>query len=80
MASRLGHVARRRRRLAGLRMIDIAHAAGVSESTISNFELGIRWVQQTDEIVAAYAQLCGTSDAALWIAAAELDDDPPREQ
>ena len=77
MAARLGRVCRAARTAARprLRMVDVAQCAGVSESTIHNFEHGRYWARNTDEIVAAYAQLCETPERALWQAAIDLPGD-----
>lgn len=66
MASRLGRVARRAREEAGLTMMDIAVSAGVSQSTIGNFELGERWCRETDAIVDAYERELGLEPEELW--------------
>lgn len=72
VAGDLGRVCREARIAAGLRSIDIATAAGVSEGTVSKFELGRGgWRRETDAIVAAYERECGLEPRELWRRAAD---------
>lgn len=71
MAVKLGAQCRRARIEAGLRTIELAHAAQVSEATISRFEQGVGgWKWATDEIVAAYERECELPSGELWRRAA----------
>jgi hypothetical protein len=69
MALRLGRVCRRHRLGAELDLMSVAVEADVSQSTISNFEIGSGWRRETDRIVDAYARLCGIKADQLWLAA-----------
>jgi transcriptional regulator with XRE-family HTH domain len=71
MAASLGETCRRARQDAGVRSIDIATTARVSEATISKFEHGVGWRRETDAIVAAYEHECGLPERALWRRAVE---------
>lgn len=66
MVGRLGETCRQAREDAGLRALDIATAAGVSEATVSRFERGTGWPLRTDAIVAAYERECGLPPGELW--------------
>lgn len=68
MAVRLGEVCRQARLAAGVRAIEVAMTAGVSEPTLSKFESGYRgaWRMKTDDIVEAYERECGLTDGSLW--------------
>jgi transcriptional regulator with XRE-family HTH domain len=66
MAKRLGTAARQARERAGLTLMDIANRAGVSQSTVLNFEQGGRWVQRVDDIVDAYEHETGLEADELW--------------
>jgi hypothetical protein len=70
MNVRLGTVCQEARLEAGLKLIDIALAAGVSESVVSNFEEKAGWRRKTDAIVAAYEQELGLLPGELWRRAA----------
>ena len=74
MDARLGRAARTARLHAGLGLLDVAQAAGVSEATISRFERGEGWRRETNTIVDAYAQVCGTTPNDLWRAALAQED------
>jgi len=76
MAARLGKACRAARKHAGLYLLDIAIEAGVGQTTVHEFEKGDGWRRQTNEIVAAYARACGTTERALWQAAIDLDERP----
>ena len=69
MAAKLGRVCRDARTQAGLRLIDIALEADVSQGTVHYFERGDWWIGKTDAIVDAYARLCGVPALELWHAA-----------
>lgn len=58
---------------AGIPLLEIATAAGVSEATLSRFEQGDGWRRQTNQIVTAYAHACGTTERDLWQAALNQD-------
>jgi hypothetical protein len=73
MAARLGSACREQRQRAGLRLIDIALEAATAESNVHNFERGHHWLRSTDELVAAYAQLCGATAKVLWQAAVDAE-------
>lgn len=66
VASSLGQVCRDARNAVGATALDIATESGVSEATISRFERGRGWSPSVEEIVAAYARLCGVSAHELW--------------
>lgn len=66
MAADLAVVCRRARIEAGLRGIDIATAAGVSEPTISRLENGVGWRRNAERVVAAYERECGLPPGELW--------------
>lgn len=66
MAERLGAEARRAREEAGLTMMQIAVAAGVSHSTVQLFETGAGWRRQTDQLVRAYEDECGLPRDEIW--------------
>lgn len=51
-------------------MLAIAQAAGVSETTISDFERATAWPRTVDTIVEAYEAECGLPDGELWRRAA----------
>ena len=68
----LGRAARRARKRAGLRQIDIATTAGVSHTIISSFELAAAWPERLDEILEAYAEETGREQIDLWSDALEL--------
>lgn len=74
MAARLGRAARTAREKAGYTLMEIAVHADVSQTTIHRFEYGDGWRRETDAIVAAYAELCGITEEALWRAALRLGD------
>jgi transcriptional regulator with XRE-family HTH domain len=76
MAARLGKACRDARLEAGLHAIAVAHAAGVSEATVSRFEAGGRWRRETDRIVAAYASECRLEVDDLWMRALNAKDPP----
>lgn len=63
---RLGRECRNARRTAGLRLLDVALAAGVSEATLSRFEHAQRWPDRFEEIVATYERECGLPERELW--------------
>jgi transcriptional regulator with XRE-family HTH domain len=77
MAHRLGDAARRARREAGLTLMDVAVEAGVSQSTILNFEQGHAWRRDTNVIVAAYEHLLGLERDTLWRRAINEEGPPP---
>ena len=62
----LGRVCRHAREHAGIRAIDIATAAGVSEAAVSRFERGEGWPRRVDDIVATYERECGLPPRELW--------------
>lgn len=66
MARRLGTAGRQVRKDADLTLMDIATRAGVSQSTVLNFEQGDRWVRATDKIVDAYELEAGLAPDELW--------------
>lgn len=51
---------------AELRQIDIATAAGVSQSVISRLERGKSWPQDPDVVVDAYESECGLPTNEIW--------------
>jgi len=73
MAARLGAECRQRRGRT-FTLMEVAVRAGVSQGTVHHFEDGEWWVRRTDEIVAAYADLLGTTPYALWRAALDREE------
>lgn len=71
MLCHLGSAARAARERTGLRQLDIATAAGMSEATVSRFEAGIRWPLDPDRLIDAYATETGIDAHALWRTAVE---------
>lgn len=69
----MGRAAREARIRADLSLLDIAVTAGVSQPTLTRFERGRGWRRDMNEIVAAYAEACGTTPEDLWRAALDLD-------
>lgn len=76
MDARIGRAARAARQHAGLDLRYVALFAGVSEATLSRFENGGGWRRETNAIVIAYADACGTTARDIWRAAVEAPDDP----
>ena len=74
MGPRIGRALRDARNHAGLRLIDVAGPAGVSQAVLSRFERGHGWPRDPDRVVGAYAAACGVSPLELWRAALELED------
>lgn len=74
MATRLGGVCRDARERRGLRAIDVAITAGVSEATVSRFERGEGWPRDTDGMVAAYASELEVEPLELWRRAVGVDN------
>lgn len=72
MLEQLGRVAREARLAAELKQLDIATAAGVSDSVVSNLELGIRYPERLDEVIAAYERECELAPGDLWRRAAAI--------
>lgn len=54
---------------AGIKQIDIASTAGVSEGAVSRFETGRNTPRDLDRLVAAYAEECEAAPYELWLAA-----------
>lgn len=79
MDALLGQAARNARTRSGLRLIDIAAQAGLSQAALSRFERGWGFPMQTDEVVAAYAQACGLRPEDIWRAALDLHEGDPDE-
>lgn len=67
----LGIACRDLRKQHGRRQVHIAVELDVTESAISNFELGNRWPRDPDATVAAYATDLGTTPRDIWTAAIE---------
>lgn len=76
MAGQLGALCRDARRAADppVTMLAVAQAAGVSQSAISAFELGISWPRRIDEIVEAYEHELGLPDGEIWRRALDTSD------
>jgi transcriptional regulator with XRE-family HTH domain len=70
MLQELGRVARETREAAGVRQIEIASAAGVTEPVISNLERGIRFPEKLEKVVDGYEDRCRLKRGDLWRAAA----------
>lgn len=74
MAARLGRAAKEARLAADLTLLDVATVAGVGQTTVHRFENEGRFRLETDEIVAAYAQLLELDPSELWRRALERPD------
>lgn len=74
MDAKLGKAARLARRQHGLRIIDVATLAGLTESGLSKWERDARFSPRTNQIVAAYAEALRIEPEDLWRAALDLDD------
>lgn len=72
VAARVSEQCRIARLDAGLRTLDLAQAAGVSEAVISRFERGLRWPVKFEAIVAAYENELGLERDELWRRALRL--------
>ena len=69
MGPRIGRALRDARKHAGLRLIDVAGPAGVSQAVLSRFERGHGWPRNPDAVVVAYAEACGLEPEDIWRAA-----------
>jgi transcriptional regulator with XRE-family HTH domain len=75
----MSYTLRAKREAAGITLREVEALAGVDRSSLSRYERGeVRWPEDLDRIVKAYAQAVGTSWVALWreaLEAAERDPD-----
>lgn len=71
MLDYLGPALRDARIRSGLRQLDIATTAGVSDDSVSRLELARAWPMEIDRIVAAYAVETGLEPLDLWATAIE---------
>lgn len=66
VAAKIGPICREARQGAGLQMLEIAQAAGISETTVSRFERNQRWPRDVDALVDAYERECQLANGELW--------------
>lgn len=66
MLEALGREASEARRERGVTQLDVATSARVSTAVVSRFENGLRWPEEVERVIAAYAQETGVRTDELW--------------